>query len=556
YGIYLASGFGSNNEIAQNIILYNSQENLYVFTATYYDNNVIENNNINEPTIIRNYEASFPVGTTGHIITWTVYDTDILATAFTVFRNGTSVSGYQEVPWNSGQPLQINIDGLAVDTYNYTIIASDGWNGISQDEVIFEITNVAPNINVNVDNLIHEIGTFGHFITWVISDPSVLNPNYTVYLNSSPIGGFTNNSWTSGTDITINTDNLSLGSHNFTIIGSDGYGAIIEDQVIITVINTIPQVVVEVNNATYEVGSTGNYIKWIINDPSIFAPNYTVYFNNSPMIEYINNTWFSGIEITIDIDNLTLGIYNYTILLLDGYGASIQNEIIITVINTFPNIISSSEEIIYEFETIGNSISWHISDISVFNPLFTIYLDSIPLFGYENQTWSTSENVTVSVDNLVEGIYNYTIILSDGYGGVSQNQIIVNVIDNIAPYISSINFIEYIEGEMGTSITWIITDSDVYYPIYSIYRNGTFLISDSWISNQPIIFSIEGLIAGYYNYSIITYDGWGEFAQKDVLIRVKVNSIPIVTHSEEERIEYSESTTGHFITWNIADPDT
>ena len=84
------------------------------------------------------------------------------------------------------------------------------------------------------------------------------------------------------------------------------------------------------NDITYEFGQTGHNITWSITDTYAFTPLYTVYQN-----DVVNRTesWTSGTPIIVDIDNLDPGVYNYTIIATDGYGGSIQDEVIVTVVN-------------------------------------------------------------------------------------------------------------------------------------------------------------------------------------------------------------------------------
>jgi parallel beta-helix repeat protein len=84
-------------------------------------------------------------------------------------------------------------------------------------------------------------------------------------------------------------------------------------------------------------------------------------------------------------------------------------------------------------------------------------------------------------------------------------------------------------GTTGNKITWNITDTNTYNPTYVIYRNGTFIQNETWISGAPVIFSIDGLPIGSYNFSIIATDGFGETIQDDVIVTVLSSSTSSTT---------------------------
>ena len=72
-----------------------------------------------EPTVSQPADVSYEVGTVGHEILWEASDDNPLL--YSIFRNMTLVDTNV---WN-GTDISINIDGLAVGTYNYTLFLFD-----------------------------------------------------------------------------------------------------------------------------------------------------------------------------------------------------------------------------------------------------------------------------------------------------------------------------------------------------------------------------------------------------------------------------------------------
>ncbi len=97
-----------------------------------------------------------------------------------------------------------------------------------------------------------------------------------------------------------------------------------------------------------------------------------------------------------------------------------------------------------------------------------------------------------------------------------------------APYISIINETEIVVGISGVNITWYAFDSD---PLsYSIIMNGTILRTETW-DGTDIIFTLQGLEPGVYNFTTIVMDVLGlsssastfvTYIQEDVTLYIAV----------------------------------
>jgi len=170
------------------------------------------------------------------------------------------------------------------------------------------------------------------------------------------------------------------------------------------------------DDITYEVGQTGNNIEWIITDTNIHTPTYTVYQNG---ILNRSGEWASGSPIIVGVDHIVPGVYSYTIVAFDGYGGTIQDDVIVTVTNEIPTLISHGGLNISE-GILGATINWTVSDISVLNPTYSIYVN-----GILNTTgvWVSGDLISLNIENITVGIYNLKIIVYDGYGGIAQDEL-------------------------------------------------------------------------------------------------------------------------------------
>ena len=67
----------------------------------------------------------------------------------------------------------------------------------------------------------------------------ISTPNYYIYQNGTSVK---NGSWVNATDIGFNIDGLAAGSYNYSIFVTDGFGIILQDDVIVTVLQLeVPQ---------------------------------------------------------------------------------------------------------------------------------------------------------------------------------------------------------------------------------------------------------------------------------------------------------------------------
>ncbi len=88
-------------------------------------------------------------------------------------------------------------------------------------------------------DMTYTTGTTGHWLSWTITDATIGTTNYTIYCDTSVI---VSGSWTSSSAVTISIDGLEAGTHNFTIVVTDGFGGSVVDTVIVAVKDPVPDV--------------------------------------------------------------------------------------------------------------------------------------------------------------------------------------------------------------------------------------------------------------------------------------------------------------------------
>lgn len=224
---------------------------------------------------------------------------------------------YREGNWN-GSEITVNVNTSSLGTFKYTLFVNGTFGTYSQDTVWVTIYDYAPIIWFP-DDQYYNFDTTGHFITWVVSDA---NPfAYYLYIDE------TLDSWSvwTGAIPQISIDGLQIGEYNYTIMVNDTNGNSASSTVFVFVFDITPAFEGPNEDIVYNVGSTGHSILW--NAIDLNPSNYTVYKNSSI---YAFNPW-DGLPVTTYVNGLAIGVYNYTIVLVDTSGQTTSRTVFVTV---------------------------------------------------------------------------------------------------------------------------------------------------------------------------------------------------------------------------------
>ncbi|MFW9961772.1 MAG: hypothetical protein ACFFDV_12190, partial [Candidatus Thorarchaeota archaeon] len=114
--------------------------------------------------------------------------------------------------WTTGS-ITLDIDGLALGNYVFTILVCDSSNNLASDSVLVTVVDtVAPMINHPSDVFIN-LGTGSIELSWGPTD--LLPFVYEVYQNGTLVSS---GIWRSGGNITYTlAENLAVGTYNITI---------------------------------------------------------------------------------------------------------------------------------------------------------------------------------------------------------------------------------------------------------------------------------------------------------------------------------------------------
>ena len=476
------------------------------------------------PTIDSPSEIDYNEGDAGGSITWT--PSDSYPVSYEIYRNEILVkSGL----WNSTpETVVISVTGLSAGLYNFTVIVYDvGGNSVSDIVWVTVVDATPPTIDTPIDRSIDE-GQKGESIIWT---PDDLHPvDYEIYRDDVLIrSGLWN---VSSETISISLDGLSLGIHNFTLVVSDVGLNTASDSVEITVVDGTAPTIDNPSDIFYDEGATGYSITW--NPLDQHPVSYEILLEG---VQIKAGAWNSSSEsITVIVTGLTLGTYNFTIIITDVGGNIANDTVYVNVSDGSAPTVDSPQDVTYDEGDTGYSIVW--SPLDAHPSSYEIYLEDLLI---ASGLWnSSSETISVSVDSHQVGTYNYTIRVVDIGGSSISDTVFVFVQDGTTPTIDSPIDISYIDGDTGNLIIW--NPSDLNPGNYSIFRDDVIVSSGVW-NGESISIPVDSLSPGLYNYTLTVYDIGGNDASDTVMVTVTPSVTTTVTSTTSTTTTSETSTT-------------
>ncbi|MHA1959584.1 MAG: hypothetical protein ACW99U_05105 [Candidatus Thorarchaeota archaeon] len=266
-------------------------------------------------------------------------------------------------------------------------------------------------------------------------------------------------------------------------------------------------IILDTDDVIIEYGESGLLI-WYFGSPS--SVTYTVYLNGSQLLTGI--TTDQQIELTLFEPDI--GTYNYTLVLSDTGGSSSETTMVYVIDSTLPEIDSPDDiEIV-----IGDSIpqiNWSATDLA---PLHWNLFRNNSLIATD--VWNETE-IVHQPSSLELGVFNFTLQVIDRGGNTASDSVMITVVpDLVIPMISSPDDTVLLESSTDLVITWEVSDD---HP-----RNFRILLDDQEIESGPwngesIGFNTSALSPGVYNFTLIVWDMFDNFATDSVIVTIEVD---------------------------------
>ena len=86
--------------------------------------------------------------------------------------------------------------------------------------------------------------------------------------------------------------------------------------------------------------------------------------------------------------------------------------------------------------------------------------------------------------------------------------------------VNSPDDLTYLVNTTGHILSWLVTDDNFTNPTYSIYQNGSEVVNQAWVPDEPIEFNADGFLLGVHNITLVATDGFGNYVEDTVMITV------------------------------------
>ena len=270
----------------------------------------VDNNN---PTISTPANIVFEEGTTGHVLSWDVFD--IHPSDFELYIDG---SLYLTAAWES--EINITLDTLPFGEYNLTVVIWDETGRSASDTVMVTVQDVTSPTITTPSDIVFAEGTTGHVLSWDAFD--VHPSDFEVYINGSL---YLTAAWESEINITLDT--LPFGEYNLTVVIWDKAGHSASDTVMVTVQDVTTPVLSEAADLTYVEGTSGHTIEWTASDRNPYSWSLL-----RDGVEINSGAWNEREGVfTFSVDGLSAGTYSVTLTIYDKAGNEISDTVLITV---------------------------------------------------------------------------------------------------------------------------------------------------------------------------------------------------------------------------------
>jgi hypothetical protein len=176
------------------------------------------------------------------------------------------------------------------------------------------------------------------------------------------------------------------------------------------------------SDISYAAGDPGdnNTITWTVNG-SYTSWTWNILSNGSPSLSGSSTTIIKNV--TLAVGNYSPCSVNFTLVAINMDGNA-SDSVIMTVFPSVAPVLSSPQDLSYPSGQAGNQISWTPTDAHTGMRTYTIYCNGTVM---DTGQWTSDAVITISLAGLPTGSYNYTIVVDDGIGGISYDEVIVIV---------------------------------------------------------------------------------------------------------------------------------
>jgi gliding motility-associated-like protein len=543
------------NANTSDLTVSNLIEGVYTFSLGAKDNDGAEGNDEMTVTVLAAAANNAPIVSAGDDKSITLPANSIEITGSASDVDGTistilwsKQSGPNAFTINSPSNLKTQITALIAGTYVFklTVTDDDGSNAsdIATINVAPASVNQSPTANAGPDKGI-TLPSNSVTINGSGTDPDGTIASYQWSQDSGPSNAVISTPTNASTVIA----SLIEGSYAFSLQVTDDDGSINTDQANLTVTaaNVAPSVFagldIAINLPKDSIAIIG---KATDSDGVISSSSWTQLSGPSPTLNIVADT--------LKISDLVEGTYKFEFSAIDDDGANASDQFILTV-SASSNVLPSVNA--------GN-------DVSINLPTNTINLTATAtdtdgaiqtyLWGQLSgpaATITNASNKTVSISNLLAGIYDFNVTVTDNEGGAASDDITLTVLEatiNQPPLADAGETIIIAFPITSTTISGLGFDDDGEISSYLWSKKSG---PSATLSNQTTAtLSLTNLVVGTYTFEFEVTDNTGAKAADQVQLIVnpaETNQNPIANAGNDISLVLPISITN--LIGNASDPD-
>ncbi len=459
----------------------------------------------------------------------------------------TKISGPASFTFDNTSSASVNVSNLVAGTYVFRIVVTDDDGATASDQVQVnvapEVVNQAPVVSAGADRSItlpqNSLTING---TASDADGTVASTVWT------QVSGPSSATLAGQNSLSLTASNLVQGTYVFRLSATDDDGASADDDMTVSV------------NAANQppVANAGP-------DVNLVLPTNSVVITGSasdPENDIASIVWtqtggaaadFTPNGTELSVQNLVAGTYSFTLTVTDGGGLSSQDEmqIVVTATNQLPVVSAGADQVI-TLPVSSTNLNGTASD-----PDGSITTVAWTKTSGPAATLTNANQLTSTVDNLVEGVYIFRLTVTDNDGDTAFDEVRITV--NAA----AVNQAPVANAGPNVSITL---------PVNAINLNGSGSDVDGTIQSylwtkvsgpsatltgtaQPTL-QLSNLVAGTYIFRLTVTDDDGASDSDDVQVTVNeqvVNQPPTANAGPDITIQAPLSTTN--LVGQGSDPD-
>lgn len=232
---------------------------------------------------------------------------------------------------------------------------------------------------------------------------------------------------------------------------------------------------------------------------------------------------------------------------------------ITNIVATAPNAVVQSEIFLLEsdlanFNFVEGStypIVWSHDELLNHNQYY-LYLDNEYIDAKPWVDGNRYGSTKIAIDTqLPVGVYENSILIVDTVTGTIPvtDTVTVTIVPVFVPELVNVIPPSSELGIPDNNIIWEFVDNNPSY--YELFTDISLSVNSTWESGEPILYNVENLGAGIYNFTIIVYDLDGNSANDTLWVTLADTLIPEVLVVSESVYEQEVDTSN--ITWNLID---